>query len=383
MNNETQYQLLSIEELRELAKTDQYRPKDEDKDYPLELLRDDETGDLYTEYFADGRTDMLLSHLLVEQMYAAFDNVDWWHVTKNFNPYIIARICSLYRYPLRWIDVPEEWKGKYIFSGQICTEIYDASREDENLKELTDILVPNYHVAEFLDDMPILAIGENSDLLLDRPIHDWRIFLADWNALNKCEPNSQDPYFTNEAFPIFERKIFSANIALAREYGVKKVLKLIQILRDEWKYIKTLRLFGYQEDDKDVKEFEHFLFEELDLYTSGWNIEDEPEESPEEKSEERPKDKPEGPKDYSSPIFTKKAKMENKQKEIIDSLEESMDGVPDKARALVKEMESWQNDGYLDENFKATIYHRELLKFIDLPFSYNGFRKYFYENRPW
>lgn len=380
MNNETQYQLLSIEELRELAKNDQYRPKDEDKDYPLELLRDDETGDLYTEYFADGRTDMLLSHLLVEQLFAAFDDVNWVNVTKDFNPNIVARICSLYRYPLRWIDVPEEWKGKYIFSGQICTEIYDASREDENLKYLTDTLAPNLHVADFLDQMPTLTIGENSDLLLDRPIHDWRIFLADWNALNKREPNSQDPYFTNEAIPIFESKIFSENIALARKYwGDKKVLDLIQILRDEWKYIKTLRLFGYQEEDKDVKEFEHFLFEELDLYTSGWNTKDEPEESP----EEQPEDKPEEPKDYSSCIFTKQAKMENKQKEIIDSLSEAMVGATDKARSLVREIRMWQKEGYLDKYYNASIFYNELNRLLGLPFTSGGFRKYFYENRPW
>ena len=80
-----------------------------------------------------------------------------------------------------------------------------------------------------------------------------------------------------------------------------------------------------------------------------------------------------------SNLFTKKAKQENKFNEIIEALEQSMDGRKDKARALVKEVRHWQKEGYIDANFNAKVMYDKLKQFIPMHFKYPGFRKYYNE----
>jgi len=372
MDEEKQeYQLVTIDEMRELVKSKTYNIPEGDEKYPLELRKDEETGNLYTDYFVDFKDDILISHLLVEQLFASFEEVDWNYVTNNFDPHIIARICSLYRYPLTWMDIPDEWKGKVIVEGRLCREKYLPAREDVNIGYFSVDLVTSERALYFANELPDFYVGENEEFLLHKTIHDWRIFLADFGDIDYYAPNPEDPYFKEEAFPIFKRETFIANLTIVRdELGAKKALEIIQLLRDEWKYICKLHLFGYEDNDEDAKDFEHFLFEELDLYIEGWTAESKEDL---EKQDERESV------DYTSCIFTKKAKQEERQKIIIACLKDSMVGAPDKARALVKEIQAWQKDGYLDMNYKASTFYKELAKFFPLPFSYDGFRKYFYE----
>ena len=78
-------------------------------------------------------------------------------------------------------------------------------------------------------------------------------------------------------------------------------------------------------------------------------------------------------------LFTKKAKNEVKVADITHALQQSFAGRSDKARALVEEVRQWQKDGYLDANFNARVMYDELSKIITMPFSYDGFRKYYNE----
>ena len=83
--------------------------------------------------------------------------------------------------------------------------------------------------------------------------------------------------------------------------------------------------------------------------------------------------------DVESVIFTRKAKQEGKEKEIVESLQRSFAGRNDKARALVEELRHWQKEGYIDANFNARVMYDELKKLIAMPFEYDGFRKYYNE----
>ena len=366
-SEQTQYQLVTIEEMKELAKSEAYKVPEEV--YPLELLKDAETGRLYTDFFVDFQEEIIRSHIMVELLSQAFYDVDWTYVTNNYDPHIIARICGLYRYPLRWIPVPEDWKDKFIVSGKICAERYEESREDENIASLVSYLAPEERAISFAENLPSGRVGESTSFMLNQPIHDWPAFLANLSALDNCPPNPNDPYFMDESYPIFERKTFIDNWSIVCKYcGKKKGLEIIRLLRDEWKYITKLHLFGYEEEDDLAKDFEHFLFEELDFYIESWKNETE------EKSEIQDSQVPQ---DYSSCIFTKQAKINKKQAEIIEALKKSMEGAPDKARVLVKEIRYWQEEGDLDRYYNASIFYKEIHKFISLPFSYDGFRKYY------
>lgn len=78
-----------------------------------------------------------------------------------------------------------------------------------------------------------------------------------------------------------------------------------------------------------------------------------------------------------SKIFTKKAKQEHKEAEIIAALKKSVNGRKDKTRAFVDELHSWQHDGYVDARYNAHVMYEELEKLMPLSFGYNAFRKHY------
>ena len=84
------------------------------------------------------------------------------------------------------------------------------------------------------------------------------------------------------------------------------------------------------------------------------------------------------PGEHSS-LFTKKAQTEGRETEIIQSLQQSLVGRQDKARALVEEVRHWQKEGYIDPHYNARVMYDELDKILNLPFQYGGFRKYYNE----
>ena len=76
-------------------------------------------------------------------------------------------------------------------------------------------------------------------------------------------------------------------------------------------------------------------------------------------------------------IFTKKAHQEHKIPIIVQALQKSIIRRKDKTRALVQELQSWQNDGYVDAHFNARVMYDELNKITPLTFEYDTFRKYY------
>ena len=76
-------------------------------------------------------------------------------------------------------------------------------------------------------------------------------------------------------------------------------------------------------------------------------------------------------------IFTRKAKIEHKEVQIIASLQMSMQGRKDKARALIENVRFWQDEGYIDRYYNAQILYDELLKLLPIPFSAANFRKFY------
>ena len=86
----------------------------------------------------------------------------------------------------------------------------------------------------------------------------------------------------------------------------------------------------------------------------------------------------EEPEPIDSIIFTKKAKKEAKQADIIEALQNSVQGRRDKTRAFVTELQSWQKEKYVDAHYNARVMYDELEKIMSLPFGYNAFRKHYY-----
>jgi hypothetical protein len=93
-----------------------------------------------------------------------------------------------------------------------------------------------------------------------------------------------------------------------------------------------------------------------------------------------------GAPDFSSEIpdsiiFTKKAHQEHKIPTIVKALQKSIIGRKDKTRALVQELQSWQNDNYIDPHYNAQVMFDELQKILPLPFGYEVFKKHYNNTR--
>lgn len=80
-------------------------------------------------------------------------------------------------------------------------------------------------------------------------------------------------------------------------------------------------------------------------------------------------------------IFTKKAHQEHKIPAIVQALQKSIIGRKDKTRALVRELQSWQNDNYIDPQYNAQVMYDELQKILPLPFGYDAFKRLYNNTR--
>ena len=60
---------------------------------------------------------------------------------------------------------------------------------------------------------------------------------------------------------------------------------------------------------------------------------------------------------------------------IIEALQKSVYGRKDKTRAFVQELQSWQEQAYIDAHYNARTMYDELDKLVPLPFGYEVFKK--------
>ncbi len=87
------------------------------------------------------------------------------------------------------------------------------------------------------------------------------------------------------------------------------------------------------------------------------------------------------PVSFDSIIFTKKAKKEAKEMCIVEALQKSIQGRKDKTRAFVQELQSWQEDGYVDAHYNARVMYNELYKLLPIPFGYDVFKRHYNNTR--
>ena len=70
-----------------------------------------------------------MSHILVEQLFDNYYDINWTRVTDTSNCFILARIVALYCNPITWIPIPDDIPGNYFNQGKIAVEKYDEKRE--------------------------------------------------------------------------------------------------------------------------------------------------------------------------------------------------------------------------------------------------------------
>lgn len=251
--------LLSVEDMRTI-----YAQREEDVShtcYNIDLKKDKKTGLLYADYdFIYGK-DLLVGHLLIEQLYAQKDRVDWARVTYNYDYEAIERIKHMLTTPLVW--VPTEEAAEYcVVSGKVAKEV-------ESPEGYLD--TDRYHFCSDLSAQGILWFADNLPEYNEK-ISLWRYHymlpkIVLWDKLLQA------------SFKHFRSDDMIQTLKfIANERGVARVMEIVERFRKDWPYIEKKELFGISGlDDWNKKAIlynKDAFFDEIGLHIAEWESEE-------------------------------------------------------------------------------------------------------------
>lgn len=251
--------LLSIEDMRAI-----YAQRDKDIShvcYDIDLIKDKKTGLFYTEYdFINGR-DILIGHLLIEQLYAQKDQVDWERVTYHYDYEAIHKIKHLLTTPLVW--VPTEEVAEYCaVSGKVAKEVEPPYMcvDEDRYQFCGELRMQG--LLWFADNLP----EYNENFYLWR-YHHMLPKIVLWDKLLQASFK----YFRSD--DMIQQLKFIAN-----KLGVARVTEIVERFKKDWPYIEKKELFGIWE----LNEFEKKVvicnkdafFDEIGLHIAEWESEE-------------------------------------------------------------------------------------------------------------
>ena len=281
MKEENIYPLVSIEEMRKFLRNPLYQPTEDEAQFPLELLPDNDAGGLlYTDFFKNYGTNTLMSHILVEQLFDNYYNINWTRVTDTSNCFVLARIVALYCNPLTWISAPDTLPGNYFVQGKIATEKFDEKRASS--PELYALISESKEQRAlcFAYELPLFRADKNNIFSSVLNLHRWDLLLAKPEDIVFHPLSSDDPYYTKEGLHIFNYETLQENLQLiADNMGKKKAAEIARLLQNEWPILETLSYFQFNPENPDDLDFKHLVLEELNIFLPSWEKEDTPETS--------------------------------------------------------------------------------------------------------
>ena len=308
MKQDNEYRLVSIDEMRELLQNPLYQPTDNEAQFPLELLPDDDFGGLlYTDFFNNYGTNSLMSHILVEQLFDNYYDINWTRVTDTSNCFILARIVALYCNPITWIPIPDDIPGNYFIQGKIAVEKYDEKRESSpELYELISESIEQQVIC-FAHELPLFEADKNNIFDSAINLHRWDLLLTKTEDIVFRPLSSDDPYYAKEGMHIFDRNTFMENLQLiAEKMGKKKATEIARLLQKEWPMLEALSYFQFDPENPEDLDFKHLVLAELNIFINAWEKADTPETTPELKLED---------------IFTYRYTSSSRFHELLDFLE--------------------------------------------------------------
>lgn len=247
--------MLSIEEMRKIYEQQQEEWVSHPK-LNIDLEKDAKTGLYYAEVgslFSQGK---LYDHLMVEQLYAQKEHVDWQRVTDGYDYREIEWIRDILTHPLVWIPA-EEIANDYVVVGNVAREepmpnainsfgIYEYCRKLEKDGLLC-----------FADTMPVLADVHQCGRLEYKNIPEDMVL---WDRL-MCGP----------LFKSNPRNMLLHIDYIAKHRGAAKAIEIVERFREDWQDIVTLGVFEIQEaEDSEVERLHRAMFEEMDRQLRIW-----------------------------------------------------------------------------------------------------------------
>ena len=192
--------------------------------------------------------------------------------------------------------------------------------------------------------------------------------------------DNRDPDF-DEGVTLYDRFLRSAEKRFAEEdflidtqQLIKRVNEQKEIIAQQNYEIQTLKYTITTMENQQNNQYNNCVIYQAPVYNTNTTNNYYQQPVSKEAEEIQPIEEPEP---VDSIIFTKKAKKEGKETEIIAALQKSVQGRKDKTRAFVQELREWQQEDYIDAHYNARVMYDELVKLTPLTFGYEVFKKYY------
>ena len=272
-SEQTQYQLLTIEEMRELAKSEAYKVPEKE----LEFCGKDDPDGEYTWHIRWNKPNLLRDHLLVEECLDKF-LINWKYTTNVYDPCTIAYIKYLWYHPLVWVPISDELKKGRIIVGRVAEERfvqrYSYEVEDSpigraNYLPFLDWFADKLPIADGTEPLYFFDYKFSSlDIIqwyyLTRNPH--KMYSATWGKNGKFDPSLLVPFDLREF-------LFNLQIIAERKGGARAA-EIVRLIRKDWKRITTMKFFDIGKmSPEQIEEFRVGLFEGMDYYLEQWDAE--------------------------------------------------------------------------------------------------------------
>lgn len=247
--------MLSIEEMRKIHEQQQKEWGSHTARY-INLSKDANTGLFYANVCSLIHEGLLHDHLMVEQLYAKKEHVDWQRVTDGYDYREIKWIRDVLTHPLVWVPT-EEVENECVVVGKVARE---EPRPDAISDR--DIYTFCWNLEQtgllwFADTMPVLEdVRQFGRLEYDKIPEDMVL----WDRL-----------MCGHLFKTSPRQMQQHIEYIAEHRGAAKAVELVERFREDWQDIITLRLFKlFEAEEYEVQRLHRAMFEEMDRQLRIW-----------------------------------------------------------------------------------------------------------------
>ena len=358
---ENEYQLVSIDEMREMAKSENYSLNEDELKFE-EWSGNDLKCAIHIEWW---KPNLLRDHLLLEECMSR-DDIDWKFTTHTYDFRMIAYLRYLWYNPLVWVPIPDDFKNKRIIAGRVAEERY--VRRDDYLEYGTPIS-QNFGLEMlnwFVHKMPKFDGSELTDVFeANYVIPDMCL----WHYLTTDDSRLRISIMQGGAFNLSLLQLFSPHIfvhnmkQIAECYGGEKAAEILQLFRKDWQRLFTLKLFNLNKLTPDqIEDFRACLFEGMDYYLEQWETENVPQNETKDKT-------------ACFPLITEQCQKEGKLNSVDTEIRAACHGT---AVGLWKTLRTNAALDYIEplETWNAAELYRTIEHYYgELPFKERNFRE--------
>lgn len=265
--------LLTIDEMRELAKSETYRVPEEQ----MALIGGDKPEEKYTWSIRWDKPNLLRDHLLVEECVNNYW-INWKFTTSVYDPRTIAYMIYLWHHPLVWVPISKELTKERIIVGRVAEERF--VKRDRDFVDGTPLGIgTNFSMLDWFAEKLPMADGSEPIFPFDYEfssldIIQWYYLTRNASEMYSAARKEKGKFDPSLLVPFdLRRFLFNMEIIAGRKGGAKAA-QIVRLLRKDWKRITTMKFFDIGKmPAEQIEEFRMGLFEGMDYYLEQWEAE--------------------------------------------------------------------------------------------------------------